>query len=56
LDELNSKEEYWISKLNAKNSGNKFDGGLSDVNGEHNPNAKLTEKDVKEIRKAYANH
>lgn len=56
LEQLNEKEQYWINKLNAKSSGNKFDGGLSDVVGSNNPKAKLTEEDVIEIRKAYNSH
>lgn len=56
LKQLNEKEQYWITKLDAKNSGNKFDGGLNDVVGSHNPNSKLTEEDVKNIRLAYNNH
>ena len=56
LEELNEREKYWVDKLNAKSSGNKFDGGLRDVVGSHNPHAKLTEEDVIEIRKAYNNH
>ena len=53
IEELSEKEKYWVDKLNAKASGNKFDGGLRDVTGSHNPNAKLTEEDVKKIRIAY---
>lgn len=56
LKDLNNKEAYWVNKLNAKSSGNKFDGGLTDVVGESNPNSKLTEKDVISIRKAYSQH
>lgn len=56
LEELNEKEAYWIKKLKAKESGNKFDGGLTDVIGSKNPNAKLTEQDVINIRQAYNNH
>ena len=56
LEELNQKEAYWIKKLKAKESGNKFDGGLTNVIGENNPKAKLTEDDVKKIRKAYTEH
>ena len=56
LEKLNERERYWINKLNAKKSGNKFDGGLNDVVGIHNPNSKLTENDVKNIRIAYNNH
>lgn len=56
IDELNDKEKYWINKLNATKSGNKNEGGLTDVIGSHNPKAKLTEEDVIQIRQAYANH
>ena len=50
LDQLDEREAYWITKLNAKTSGNKFDGGLRNVVGKNNPNAKLTEDDVQAIR------
>ena len=56
IEELNIKEKYWIDKLQATKSGNKFDGGLTDVVDSNNPKAKLTEEDVIEIRKAYNNH
>ena len=56
IEDLNNKEKYWIEKLNATESGNIFSGGQSDVIGENNPNAKLTEEDVKIIRQAYNNH
>jgi len=56
LNELNEKERYWIQKLNATSSGNKFNGGTTNVIGENNPRAKLTEEDVKIIRTAYKNH
>ena len=56
VDELNEKEQYWINKLNATQSGNKFNGGLTDVVGNNNPNKKITENDVIEIRKAYKAH
>lgn len=56
LDKLSEREKYWVEKLDAKASGNKFNGGLRDVVGSHNPNAKLTEEDVKKIRIAYNNH
>ena len=56
IEELSIKEKYWTDKLQATKSGNKFDGGLTDVIGGNNPKAKLTEKDVVEIRKAYNNH
>ena len=56
LEDLNNKEQYWIETLGAKLSGNKFDGGLTDVVGDNNPKAKLTEEDVRKIRIAYNNH
>ena len=56
LEELNEKEKYWIDTLDATSSGNKFEGGLTDVVGSNNPKAKLTEQDVIKIRQAYANH
>ena len=56
LEQLNEKEQYWITKLDAKSSGNKFDGGLNNVVGDNNPNSKLTEQDVIKIRTAYNNH
>ena len=56
IEELSEKEKYWTDKLQATKSGNKFDGGLTDVVGSNNPKAKLTDKDVIKIRKAYANH
>ena len=56
IEELSIKEKYWTDKLQATKSGNKFDGGLTDVVGDNNPKAKLTEEDVIEIRKAYNNH
>jgi group I intron endonuclease len=56
IEELSKKEKYWTDKLQATKSGNKFDGGLTDVVGSHNPKAKLTEDDIIKIRKAYAAH
>ena len=56
IEELSEREKYWTDKLQATKSGNKFDGGLTDVVGSNNPKAKLTEEDVIKIRKAYANH
>ena len=56
LEELSFREKYWIDKLQATKSGNKFDGGLTNVVGENNPKVKLTEEDIIEIRKAYNNH
>lgn len=56
IEQLNEKEKYWIQKLSATQSGNKNEGGLTDVIGSHNPKAKLTEEDIIIIRKAYNNH
>lgn len=56
LSKLSEREAYWVKTLNATASGNKFEGGLRDVVGSHNPHAKLTEEDVKKIRTAYAQH
>lgn len=56
LEELSLQEKYWTDKLNATQSGNVFDGGLRDVVGNNNPNAKLCEEDVQIIRQAYAQH
>ena len=56
IEELSIKEKYWIDRLQATKSGNKFDGGLTDVVGINNPKAKLTEEDVIKIRQAYNNH
>lgn len=57
LDKLNEAEEYWIKKLNAIEKGyNCSEGGSQQSIGENNGRAKLTEQDVIEIRKAYANH
>ena len=56
LEKLSEREKYWTDKFEATKSGNKFDGGLRDVVGNNNPNKKITEKDVIEIRKAYAAH
>lgn len=56
IDQLSEKEKYWTDKLQATKSGNIFDGGLTDVVGEHNPKSKLTENDVIYIRQAYNEH
>lgn len=57
IDELNQKETFWIKKLNAIENGyNCSEGGNQQSIGENNGKAKLTEKDVIEIRKAYSNH
>lgn len=56
VEQLSEKEKYWTDKLQATHSGNVFDGGLTDVAGEHNPKSKLTEEDVIYIRQAYNEH
>lgn len=56
IEQLNEKEKFWIDKLQATKSGNIFDGGLTDVVGEHNPKSKLTIDDVVYIRQAYNEH
>ena len=56
LEELNEKEQYWIDKLQATKSGNRNNGGSSNMAGSKNPKAKLTEQDVVRIRTAYNNH
>ena len=56
VEQLSEKEKYWTDKLHATQACNKFDGGLTDVVGEHNPKAKLTEEDIIYIRKAYNEH
>ena len=56
LEELSEREAYWTDVLCATKSGNIFKGGLTDVVGENNPTAKLTEEDIIDIRKAYNNH
>lgn len=56
LDLLSEREKFWVKELNATASGNVFEGGLRNVVGSNNPNAKLTEQDVIEIRTAYNNH
>ena len=54
---LNERETFWIQKLNAIEQGYNCNLGGDQQNiGEHNSNAKLTEKDVIEIRQAYAEH
>ena len=56
IEKLSERERYWTDKFEATKSGNRFDGGLRDVVGNNNPNKKITENDVIEIRKAYAAH
>lgn len=57
LNELNDKETYWIDFFNSIEAGyNQNRGGDTLLAGELNPNAKLTEEDVKQIRLAYSEH
>lgn len=56
IEELNIKEKYWIDKLQATKSGNISEGGLTNLIGSNNPNSKLTEQDIINIRIAYNNH
>ena len=56
IEELSEKEKYWTDKLQATKSGNVFDGGLTNVVGDNNPKAKLTEEDIIYIRQAYNEH
>ena len=56
INELNDKEKQWIQKLQATKSGNKNQGGLTNLIGKNNPHSKLTVQDVIKIRQAYANH
>lgn len=57
ISELNEKESYWITKLDAiKNGYNCSVGGNQQSIGENNGKAKLTEQDVINIRIAYNNH
>ena len=55
-EELDFKEDYYIQKYNSnKNGYNLIRGGQHNI-GESNPNAKLTEQDVYNIRESYNNH
>lgn len=57
VDDLNKRETYWITTLDTVNNGyNQNYGGTTSLSGELNPTAKLTEKDVVNIRKAYLEH
>ena len=57
IDKLNEREQYWIKYYNTiKNGYNCSAGGEQQSLGENNGRAKLTEKDIIQIRKAYANH
>lgn len=57
LDKLNEREKYWINYYDTINNGyNCLPGGEQQTIGENNGRSKLTETDIIEIRKAYANH
>lgn len=57
IEELNSKETYWINQLDTvKNGYNCNEGGEQASVGESNGRAKLTEEDIKDIRIAYNEH
>lgn len=57
LNKLNEREKYWIKTLDAiKNGYNCTEGGDSQIIGVKNPNSKLTEEEVIQIRLAYKNH
>lgn len=54
LEQLNDLETYWIKKTEAVQKGyNCNTGGNTGVQGEQNPNSKLSESDVYFIRKCY---
>ena len=53
IDQLNEREEYWISYYNSYWEGYNMTSGWEHNVGEANPNAKLTEKDVILIRTLY---
>ena len=51
-DKLNEKEIYWIAHFNSYYDGyNQTLGGQNSPIGEYNPNSKLAEKDISDIRK-----
>lgn len=57
LEKLNEREIYWIQTLDAVKKGyNCTEGGDAKIIGNKNPNAKLTEDEVVQIRLAYQNH
>lgn len=57
IESLNERESFWIKYYNTVETGYNCNyGGDNSVVGSKNPKAKLTEKDVKIIRMAYANH
>ena len=57
LEKLNQKEAYWIKYYNTVETGyNCSEGGDQQSVGKNNGRSKLTEEDIVNIRKAYANH
>ena len=59
LEELDSKEQYYVDKYNAKDKDKGYnwqDGGYNNSIGEGNGRAKLTEEIVYRMREAYALH
>lgn len=57
LEKLNQREAYWIKYYNTIETGyNCSEGGDQQSVGENNGRSKLTEEDIINIRKAYANH
>ena len=56
IEELDSREQYFISKYNSKEKGYNLTIGGSNSEGENNGRAKMTENDVRIIRQAYADH
>lgn len=57
IENLNEAEKFWIQKFNSIEKGyNCSNGGDQQSIGENNGRAKITEKDVVEIRLAYKNH
>lgn len=50
LEELNEKEQYYIDKFDSWHNGYNNGNSSNFLDGEKNPNAKMTEQDIKEIR------
>jgi len=58
IDELDQREKYYINYYHSDVEGygyNLTSGGCHTI-GEDNPNSKLTEKDIYDIRESYKNH
>lgn len=55
-EQLNKKEQYWISYYNTYKNGYNQTSGGEDNAGENHPNHKLTEQDIVNIRIRYNNH